>query len=72
MSKKLTVSLPDYVTVEVESARVYGEHNELEYDVVSVDGGEGEPRLLWDDAYEYLDGKGLWGQLNDAIRELLK
>lgn len=69
---KLTVSLPNFVTVEVESARVYGEYNDLEYDVVSVDSGEGEPRLLWDEASEYLDVRGLWGELNDAIRGLLK
>ena len=82
MSKSFDVRVGELV-VSVESARLYGgsparlwgrpddmepeDPPELEYDVVSVDLGDGETLLLWDDASEYLDEHDLWKELDDAV-----
>ena len=82
MSNSFEVQLGELV-VTVERARLYGGYPakltghpdtweegcdpELEYDVVSVDLGDGETLLLWDDASEYLDEHDLWEELDDAV-----
>lgn len=82
MNKSFEVYI-GYIAVLVENANLYGgsparlfghpddmepeDPPELEYDVVSVDLGDGETLLLGDSASEYICEHDLWEKLDSAV-----